>query len=711
MQKPTLGSGRQILASLAMLCMASLPVFSQNRNPVHLAEQHASRGDTFTVTIENGPATAKEKSAKLRRQGQEFDADDVDYTVAAGVSTVTGEVPKDLRLGDYEVMVSLDKRLFEPSSKLSVVPTGASGVHLSEIIPSSTYDTEVAYFQTGKSKKAVPTIVASLVLHGSGFQVQHPQDNTIWIDHIHTQVTWDSCSTDLALGTKNAPIEPGIHGEVVSAEQMKLCRLPVPPNGQILLAVGYGDVISETLPFRVFVMGKLRVALIAAVIALALALLPLGLLSFVRNSYRVAGQPYKLRMLFLDQETDTYSLSKLQFYLWTVAALFGYAYLFISRVKVQYLEWPDVPATLPGIISVAAGTAIGAQLITAVKGSKGAGEEKPSFADFITSGGVVAPDRLQMFLWTLFGVGAFFVAALDQAPGVIKELPAVPERLLYLMGISSAGYLGGKLARKPGPVINEISIDPPESDEAIAKAASTPSTAVPDLVEATVNAEAKLKSLPAVTNAHAKAAVDALGSAIRAARAAQTTSEITQMVSDLATLCQTAAQQAAATSSDFVATTPVATEAEAEAAQTAAVVLQDFSADVTQAVSAAASAAMYAMSAPTLTRRTIELRGTNLSAECVLEIDNADLPFRFLLNKDGRNAPEVVTREDATPTFARVLRLTIDPAKLSTAELIQFEKWFGSDGNHTFTLTNPDGQEAQVSFTLGAQAARKRTAS
>jgi hypothetical protein len=101
-------------------------------------------------------------------------------------------------------------------------------------------------------------------------------------------------------------------------------------------------------------------------------------------------------MLFLDPETDTYSLSKLQFYLWTVASLFAYAYLVIGRIHVQFASWPDVPSTPPGIIAVSAGTAVGSQLITTFQGSKGAGAESPSIADLITSGGVVAADRLQM---------------------------------------------------------------------------------------------------------------------------------------------------------------------------------------------------------------------------------------------------------------------------------------------------------------------------
>jgi hypothetical protein len=35
-------------------------------------------------------------------------------------------------------------------------------------------------------------------------------------------------------------------------------------------------------------------------------------------------------------------------------------------------------------------------------------------------------------------------------------VPAVPEGLLYLMGVSAGGYVGGKLARKPGPNITGL---------------------------------------------------------------------------------------------------------------------------------------------------------------------------------------------------------------------------------------------------------------
>jgi len=35
-------------------------------------------------------------------------------------------------------------------------------------------------------------------------------------------------------------------------------------------------------------------------------------------------------------------------------------------------------------------------------------------------------------------------------------LPAIPDRLLQLSGVSAAAYLGGKVVRSPGPIIDEI---------------------------------------------------------------------------------------------------------------------------------------------------------------------------------------------------------------------------------------------------------------
>ena len=138
----------------------------------------------------------------------------------------------------------------------------------------------------------------------------------------------------------------------------------------------------------------------------------------------------------------------------------------------------------------------------------------------------------------------------------------------------------------------------------------------------------------------------------------------------------------------------------AATAQAAAAALQEFCASVTQAIAQSAAFNMReALEIPRIAR-TITIRGSNLSAEALLQIDRADLSFRMLMNSDGKHMPEIIAREESTPTFARVMQLSIDPANLEETDLDQVHAWFGTKGVHTFTLTNPDGQMAEMSFPL-----------
>jgi len=164
-----------------------------------------------------------------------------------------------------------------------------------------------------------------------------------------------------------------------------------------------------------------------------------------------------LATLLLDRETDTYSLSKFQLYCWTAAAVFGYVYLLIARSLVQgRFEFADVPENLPALLLGSVATTAIAKGITAARGANGAGDVQPSLSDFITAGGVVSAERFQFFVWTVLGVLAFVFLTVMQGPSQFQDLPRIPEGFLYLMGASSSGYLGGKLARKPGPIIDSI---------------------------------------------------------------------------------------------------------------------------------------------------------------------------------------------------------------------------------------------------------------
>jgi hypothetical protein len=169
------------------------------------------------------------------------------------------------------------------------------------------------------------------------------------------------------------------------------------------------------------------------------------------------NKTYLLSALFLDVPTETYSLSKCQFYAWTAAAVLGYIFLTVSRSYVQgSATFPDIPSGLPGILLASAGTAVLSTGIASAKGDKGAGDPGPNLSDFIASGGVVAADRLQFVIWTVVGIGTFLAVVFNSDPRNISDLPAIPPGFLQLMGISAGGYIAGKVVRKAGPSLDAI---------------------------------------------------------------------------------------------------------------------------------------------------------------------------------------------------------------------------------------------------------------
>ena len=200
--------------------------------------------------------------------------------------------------------------------------------------------------------------------------------------------------------------------------------------------------------------------MIALGVFLALSLIFLGAVWSGVGPQRIGGVLHSpWTVLFLDRDTNTYSLAKFQLLVWNAAMVFGYVYLGVCRMLIQWrLELPSLPEGLPTLAALSLGTSIGSIGITASKGNKGSGSIRPSFADFVTSGGLVAGDRFQYFVWTVVGVFGFLAMVLRSNPATFAELPKLPDNFLYMMGISGAGYLGGKLVRSPGPNIKTAEV-------------------------------------------------------------------------------------------------------------------------------------------------------------------------------------------------------------------------------------------------------------
>lgn len=347
-------------------------------------------------------------------------------------------VPADVPLGEYNLYFHYkntdgteQELLAAPAQRFRI--TAKIAPHIVSVYPSVSYLTKNAYALTvvGDNFSSEPTDHA-LLLNGR-------------IIPACTNAVTKNCATTSwavpgrALRFDNIPMsfdKEKLHG----AQKIRVI------SGNLTSAEELSATLSTTQPGV-----PLRMAYLAALVTILLIVFPAYAARW-QVSW-VGGSQRALRAIFLDPQTNTYSLSKFQFYAWTLAAIFGYVYLTAARSLIQGdFQLAPIPEGLPGILLVSIGTGTIAMGVSNTR-SKGAGNTRPSFADFVTTGGVVVPERVQFFVWTVLGVIAFMLLVASSDPGTITELPRIPEGFLYLMGISSAGYLGGKFARQPGPII------------------------------------------------------------------------------------------------------------------------------------------------------------------------------------------------------------------------------------------------------------------
>jgi len=394
----------------------------------------------------------------------------------AGTVTTTGfsfAAPKSLCVGQYSITAAQQI----PKTGGGITSTDIPNLPVPKLQVKQTPLVTEKPVVTGISPKALfredeltGTDYYSLVFFGPSSLVQGPNDSIRIKDHV-----LPSCDAAKKIDSSKIPIcfkiQPQsasssggeiafeLHdgtGEIGQGNPKVLDKL----SGPQFLSFVHNGAESDTQKVLFVDASNSTPRNIAIGVAAALILLTYLLLSAGRRSLAAGtnGRTFFLTALFLDEETMTYSLSKCQFYAWTLAAILGYVFLAVAKSVVQgSAVFPDIPAGLPGILMVSVGTGVLASTITNSKGTKGAGAVHPSLADFITSGGVVAPERLQFVVWTVVGIFTFLTIVFKSNPMTVTDLPRIPDGFLQLMGISSAGYLAGKLARKAGPVIKTVS--------------------------------------------------------------------------------------------------------------------------------------------------------------------------------------------------------------------------------------------------------------
>jgi hypothetical protein len=415
-------------------------------------------GDSITVSSSTLTSNATVSSVTLapsRATGQNYSS-----TATMGGASLTFVLPRDIPDGTYNLQIKQtakpdqNKPVGQPATQTSTQGEIIAALSPSQIVvqrPSITAVSPKAAFLDEKGAYNQVTIL------GSGFRGENDADGKTRTMFQFTELrTPNLCKGDPRRNCYELKLD--------NDHQATLTFYDLQPKPEY-----YSGPWDFKFSVDGFLTNSDKLALIdtrawipmtlaLASLALILGLL-FGLIHWGRTGIkRIFGnKAYILSALFLDVQTQTYSLSKCQFYAWTAASALGYLFLAISRSYVQgSATFPDIPSGLPGILMASAGTAVVSNGISGAKGDKGAGEPGPSLSDFVASGGLVAADRLQFVVWTIIGIGTFLAIIFRSDPRNISDLPAIPLGFLQLMGISAAGYIAGKVVRKAGPVLNNI---------------------------------------------------------------------------------------------------------------------------------------------------------------------------------------------------------------------------------------------------------------
>lgn len=351
-----------------------------------------------------------------------------------------------LPAGRYLVSVRMAGKEYQVPGDLRVLPDSLAPVHLDAIYPLTAYP-------SGKP--------------GNDFDISGqnlaavPQDNRLIVVDRGPVSVGDAKECDEMKRTGHFTktclfVEPGMETRKVHVVNFPHGRY----DGPIHIQLQVGSNLSNALPLtfsRVSQAAALTTALLVFVVIMAIVVL---LVSRGIGRHTIGTRQFSpWTAFFLDKETNTYSLSKFQLLLWTSVFVFSYLYLFLCRALIQWkLGLPPVPQNLPTMLAISAGATVISAGVTETRGSKGSGPVYPSAADFVSTGGLVVGERFQFFVWTLVGTFQFLTMMLMTDPATLSELPDIPANFLYLMGISSAGYLAGKVIRKPGPVIRNLTV-------------------------------------------------------------------------------------------------------------------------------------------------------------------------------------------------------------------------------------------------------------
>lgn len=170
------------------------------------------------------------------------------------------------------------------------------------------------------------------------------------------------------------------------------------------------------------------------------------------------------RLGILIDTRERYSLTHFQVVLWTVVILSSVLGVFISHGFDPATV--HLSSQLLGLIGISAGSGVLASAVKATKDAPGSTARVARAGNLALRNGaaiaiaprlaqmwleeegdqadkVVSITKYQNFVFTLVVLGVYIAMAWKQA-----EIPTLPDNIVWLIGISHAGYVGGKVPNK-----------------------------------------------------------------------------------------------------------------------------------------------------------------------------------------------------------------------------------------------------------------------
>lgn len=160
-----------------------------------------------------------------------------------------------------------------------------------------------------------------------------------------------------------------------------------------------------------------------------------------------------------------YSLANFQFFVWTLVFIFALTTIYFVRLfNGNFNSIENIPPQLLLLMGISVAVTPISGAISEIKypekqeAAVAAGDDKSkSFAGMLMEGGMPSITRYQMFAWTLISAliylfivySTLFNTNLKDTTNLI--LPDIDTTLVFLMGLSQAGYIGGKFVT-PGDI-------------------------------------------------------------------------------------------------------------------------------------------------------------------------------------------------------------------------------------------------------------------